>query len=124
MGDSKPAYRGNHARSRRAGPLHRWLVDDAAPAEPPGAAVIAAGPRQALRASDDIHDGAPRRPDEQFTRADLGRVGVRLNRFVKCDAINGEFRMSFRDPARYVEPGRRVGVFLTVARVECAGSRV
>ena len=66
---------------------------------------------------DDIHDRAPRRPDEQFTNAVLGSVGVFLDGLVERDAVNREIRMSCGDPARYIKPGCRVRVFLAIERV-------
>ena len=66
---------------------------------------------------DDIHDRAPRRPDEQFTNVVLDSVGVRFDGLVERDAVNREIRVSCGDPARYVKPGCRVRVFLAIERV-------
>ena len=66
---------------------------------------------------DDIHDRAPRRPDEKFTNAVLGSVGICFDGRVERDAVNREIRMSCGDPARYIKPGCRVRVFLAIERV-------
>jgi hypothetical protein len=65
---------------------------------------------------DDIHDGAPRRPDEQFANVVLGSVGVCLDELVECQAET-ENSACFATIARYTEPGCRVRVFLAIERV-------
>ena len=64
-----------------------------------------------------MHDRAPRRPDEQFTKVVLGSVGVCFNRLVECDAVNSEIGMSSGDRTREVSPACRVCVFLAIERV-------
>ena len=72
----------------------------------------------------DIHDRAPRRPDEQSTKVVLGGVGICFNRLVECDTVHSEIGLPSGDPTRNVEPGCRVCVFLAIEGVQRTGRRV
>src|ERR1700733_11490952 len=71
-----------------------------------------------------MHDRAPRRPDEQFSKVVLSSIGVCFNGLVKADPVHSEIGMPSCDPAHNIESGCRVCVFLAIEEVERSGPPV